>query len=101
MQMLFTIPQSSYATLGIKEGYKKSMDTYNCPDASNSAYGAGGYGTCTTSVGAPNTGFFAPLTDGGSFTIVAPLAAEVLLVVIALVLMARRKHKKSSSSDKA
>lgn len=77
------------------------MDSYNCPDANNSAYGAGGYGTCTTSVGAPNTGFFAPLADGGGFTIIAPLFAGILLVAVALVLMARRKHKKSISPDKS
>ena len=75
--------------------------TYNCADSSNSAYGAGGYGACTEETArAPNTGFFAPLTDDGAFTIVAPLAAGFLLIAVAFALLARRKHKKHTPSNK-
>ncbi|GFG50781.1 LPXTG cell wall anchor domain-containing protein [Mycolicibacterium agri] len=68
------------------------MATYNCTDSTNSAYGAGSYGTCTgQSVGAPNTGVFEQVLSGGSFTIVAPLAAAIVLVAVAAVLVRRRK----------
>lgn len=40
------------------------MATYNCTETSNSAYGSGGYGTCTgQTVGAPNTGVFSQIID--------------------------------------
>jgi hypothetical protein len=69
------------------------MATYNCADSSNSAYGAGDYGTCTTtgSVGAPNTGVFEQMLGNGSFTIIVPLAAAIIVVVIASVVMHLRK----------
>ena len=66
------------------------MATYNCTDASNSAYGAGGYGTCQT-VGAPNTGFFQQMVDGGTFTILAPLTVAIVAAVVATVVVRRRK----------
>jgi len=68
------------------------MATYNCSDATNSAYGASAYGTCTgQSVGAPNTGVFQEIMSGGSFTILAPLAIAVVAVVIASFAIKRRK----------
>lgn len=63
------------------------MATYNCINSTNNAYGSGGYGTCTgQSVGAPNTGLFHQVIDGGSITILGPLAAAIILAgVVALV----------------
>ena len=70
------------------------MATYNCSGNANSAYGANGYGTCADhSVGAPNTGIFQQVVNGGSFTIIAPLIAAVVVVVIAAFIM--RRHKKA------
>lgn len=70
------------------------MATYNCDDSTSNAYGAGSYGTCetTTAVGAPDTGFFQQLVDGGSFTIIAPLAVAVLLAGIATLVITLRKR---------
>jgi hypothetical protein len=74
------------------------MATYNCSDSTNSAYGAGGYGTCTgQSIGAPNTGFFNEVIYGGSFAILAPLALAVVGVVIATVLLSRKKKKNDAT----
>jgi hypothetical protein len=67
------------------------MATYNCADSTNSAYGAASYGTCTTQVGAPNTGIFQQFLAGGSFTILAPLTAAIILVLVASVVIHRRK----------
>ncbi len=68
------------------------MATYNCSDGANNAYGANGYGTCTSqSVGAPDTGFFQQVISGGSFTIIAPLATAIVVVVIAALVTRRRK----------
>lgn len=68
------------------------MATYNCTDSTNNAYGAGAFGSCTgQSVGAPNTGFFTELTSSGSFTILAPLVAAIVVVVIATVVVKLRK----------
>lgn len=72
------------------------MATYNCSDSTSNAYGAGSYGTCTQqnpSVGAPNTGVFQELVSSGSFTIVAPLIAAIVVVVIATVTIKLRKKK--------
>lgn len=72
------------------------MATYNCEDSTSNAYGAGSYGTCeTTAVGAPDTGFFQQFIDGGSFTIIAPLAAAILLAGIATLVVTL--HKRSST----
>ena len=77
------------------------MATYNCADSSDSAYGAGNFGTCTTtgSVGAPNTGVFEQVLGSGTFTIIVPLAAAIVVVVIASVVM--RLRKKSVSTDES
>lgn len=72
------------------------MATYNCSDSTSNAYGAGSYGTCATqtqSVGAPNTGVFQELISSGSFTIIAPLVAAIVVVVIATVTIKLRKKK--------
>ena len=70
------------------------MATYNCTDSTNNAYGAGGFGTCTgQSVGAPNTGVFSQLISGGSFTIIAPLAAAIVVVVVVGLLVRWRRKK--------
>jgi hypothetical protein len=72
------------------------MANYNCADSSDSAYGAGGFGTCTNTtqtVGAPNTGVFQQLMSSGSFTIIAPLAAAIILVAIATIVTRLRKTK--------
>lgn len=69
------------------------MDSYNCDNSQSSAYGAGSYGTCSSqSVGAPNTGMFQEFVGSASFTIVAPLAAAIVVVVIATVVMKFRKR---------
>lgn len=67
------------------------MATYNCSDSTSSAYGEGGYGTCT-SVGAPNTGFFQQFIDGGSFTLIAPLAGAIMLAIVASFVVRRRRQ---------
>lgn len=73
------------------------MASYNCSDSDNSAYGGGNYGTCAEqSIGAPNTGFFSQLTDGGSFTIIAPLLGAIIIAITATVLVKARKHRSNS-----
>lgn len=69
------------------------MATYNCSESANNAYGAGDFGTCeaTAAVGAPNTGFFQEIVSGGSFTVLAPLAAAIIVVIIASIVMRLRK----------
>ncbi|GFG50158.1 hypothetical protein [Mycolicibacterium agri] len=67
------------------------MASYNCTDSTESTYGAGGYGTCAGQVGAPNTGLFPAIIDGGFFTILVPLAAAIVVVVVASILIRRRK----------
>jgi hypothetical protein len=72
------------------------MATYNCTDSTNNAYGSGSYGTCeTTSVGAPDTGFFQSIVSGGSFTILAPLAVAIVVTIIATIIIGRRKKAKA------
>jgi hypothetical protein len=67
------------------------MATYNCEDTTNSAYGAGSYGTCAQQVGAPNTGIFNELSNNQVFMIAAPIV--VIVVVVAIVSMIiKRKH---------
>ena len=71
------------------------MQTYNCADSSNSAYGAGSYSTCDTqTVGAPNTGVFEQIMSGGSFTILLPVVVAIVVVVIASLII--RKQRKQS-----
>lgn len=72
------------------------MANYNCSDSANSAYGAGSFGTCTNtsqSVGAPNTGAFQQFVESGGFTIVAPLAAAILVVAATTAIITLRKRK--------
>lgn len=66
------------------------MATYNCSDSPASAYGNGGYGTCLE-VGAPDTGVFQQFMSSGSFTIVAPLMAAIVVTLITTVIVRRRK----------
>lgn len=75
--------------------------TYNCSDSANSAYGAGAYGTCettatggtgtTTTVGAPNTGFFQQVVSGGTFSILLPIALAIVLVVISTFVVRKKR----------
>lgn len=72
------------------------MATYNCTDSTSNAYGSGSYGTCaTTSVGAPDTGFFQSIVSGGSFTILVPLVVAVIVTVVATIVIGRRKKAKA------
>ena len=76
------------------------MAGYNCSNSINNAYGEGAFGTCDTqSVGAPNTGVFQEIMGGASFTIIAPLAAAIVVVVIATVIMKLRKRKESTDAS--
>jgi len=76
------------------------MAVYNCSDSSNSAYGASAYGTCETqSVGAPDTGVFSQFVNGGSFTILVPLAVAIVVVVIATIAINLRKKKKATDES--
>lgn len=71
------------------------MSTYNCIDSTSSAYGSGGYGTCTgQSVGAPNTGVFLELISGGSITILGPLVAAIVLASAAGIVVRRRMSRR-------
>lgn len=74
------------------------MATYNCDDSNSNAYGAGSYGTCETTgvVGAPDSGFFQQMVDGGSFTFVAPLVLAVLIAAIATVVIKLRKRSSAA-----
>ncbi len=71
------------------------MATYNCADSTSNAYGAGSFGTCssTQAVGAPNTGVFQQMVDSGSFTIILPLAAAIIITAVATVVIKLRKKK--------
>lgn len=73
------------------------MATYNCTDSTNNTYGSGSFGTCTEqSVGAPNTGIFEQVVSGGSFTVLLPLVAAVVLACVAALLIRRtsaRRHR--------
>lgn len=92
-------------------GHFAEAAPYNCSGATDSSYGAGGYGTCvdtsdstspqssgsnpissTTQPGAPNTGFLQQAYDSGAFTILVPLLIAILLVAISTVVM-RKKHR--------
>jgi hypothetical protein len=74
------------------------MASYNCSDSTSSAYGEGNYGTCTEqSVGAPNTGVFSQFMGSGTFTIVVPLAAAIVIVVVATAIVGLRKRAKRNS----
>ena len=57
------------------------MATYNCTDSTKNTYGSGLFGTCTGQpVGAPNTGVFEQIVNGGTFTVLLPLVAAVVIV---------------------
>lgn len=72
---------------------------YNCNGAADSSYGAGSFGTCTTSstssttqeVGAPNTGLFQQLASGGAFSILLPLAAMIILVTVSTLIVRKKR----------
>lgn len=74
------------------------MATYNCEDSTSNAYGAGSYGTCETTgaVGAPDTGFFQQMVDGGSFTIVAPLVLAIIIAGIATLIIKLRNRSSAA-----
>ncbi len=87
-----------YATIAIGEYSKnnKLMATanYNCTNSSDNAYGAGSFGTCTgQTVGAPDTGVFQQMVSGGSFTVILPLAAAIIITVIATIVIKLRNKK--------
>jgi hypothetical protein len=66
------------------------MATYNCTDSTKNTYGSGLFGTCTGQpVGAPNTGVFEQIVNGGTFTVLLPLVAAVVIVGIAGILVRR------------
>lgn len=83
---------------------------YNCQGASDSSYGAGGYGTCETSAssggatggattgstqpGAPNTGDFYGFVSSGAFSILLPLVVALALVTAATLVVIRKKQSK-------
>ena len=71
------------------------MATYNCSDSQSNAYGESAYGTCATTVGAPNTGVFQQIVSGGSFTIIAPFVFAIIVVTIATLVTKRRKKVQS------
>jgi len=78
------------------------MASYDCNELSDATYSAGDYGTCATavqSVGAPNTGAFGQFIGSGSFTILFPLLATIVIVVIATVIVTLRKKTKSSTGE--
>ena len=86
--------------------------SYGCDEATDSAYGAGSFGTCasavssdegsqptpqqtqasTTQPGAPNTGEFIGLVTSGSFSILLPLALAVIIVAAASIAVSRKKR---------
>lgn len=72
------------------------MATYNCINSTSNAYGSGGYGTCTSQIGAPNTGFFEQVTGGDGVALVALFAVTLVLGVVAII--ARRKAAKTRQS---
>jgi len=74
------------------------MATYNCTNSTSSAYGSGGYGTCTgQSVGAPNTGLFQQVISGGGITILGPLAIAVSLASMAALIGKRRMTRRATT----
>lgn len=72
------------------------MDSYNCQNATQSAYGSGGYGTCST-VGAPNTGFFNEMAQNGSLIFILPIAFAVIATSAALIYSALRKRRQANN----
>lgn len=71
------------------------MATYNCTNSTSSAYGSGGYGTCTgQSVGAPNTGLFQQVISGGGITILGPLVVAVILAGVVTLVGKRRMTRR-------
>lgn len=72
---------------------------YNCSNGSDSAYGAGNFGTCeTTGVGAPNTGVATQQFAGVSFDVILPLAAAVIAVAVSTTVVAFKKRKSAKTS---
>lgn len=72
---------------------------YNCQNTNDSAYGAGSYGSCTTTqstnsaqAGAPNTGSFIGFVTSGSFSIILPLLLAIVFVLAATIAVARKKR---------
>lgn len=79
---------------------KLLADTYNCSDSTNSAYGAGNYGSCsgttsTTEMSAPNTGFLQMTTSGtANLAVIIPLAVMLIITLIGVILVGRKKRAK-------
>lgn len=83
--------------------YTLAAANYNCENTDYSAYGEGGYGTCTTAAtdvgttatttapGAPNTGFFSGMVTSGSFSIIAPLVIAIIVVATASIVVHRKR----------
>ena len=70
------------------------MENYNCQGSIDSTYGAAAYGSCTPTVGAPNTGVQAFMTSSSLF-IILPLA---FLIFLTLTTIAIKKYKRSRAS---
>jgi hypothetical protein len=73
------------------------MDSYNCQGSPDSAYGEGGYGTCS-SVGAPNTGFFREIVDNGSYMIIIPIVIAVIATAGSILYSSLRKRRQARST---
>ena len=81
--------------------YFAQTANYNCAGASDSSYGAGAFGTCTSESttttgtvqpGAPNTGEFLGLVTAGSFSIILPLIVAIVVVSAASFAVIRKKR---------
>lgn len=69
------------------------MQGYNCTGSVDSSYGASAYSTCTSQVGAPETGFFQPLFASAALQIALPLVAAIALTLVATIVVRRRKKR--------
>lgn len=70
---------------------------YNCSNGTDSAYGAGNFGTCEV-LGAPNTGVASQQFAGVSFDVILPLVAAVIAVAISIAVVSFKKRKAAKTS---
>ncbi len=75
------------------------MQDYNCNGSIDSSYGASAYSTCTSTVGAPDTGTAQATIASGGFTVLLPVAIALILVTIASIIMRRKKKRSRRSTD--
>lgn len=68
------------------------MQEYNCQGSVDSSYGASAYSTCTSQVGAPDTGALQSFLASGSLGIILPLGVVVILVSV-ITIVRRRKAR--------